>query len=111
MDLCQHIFAKSYGILINQSLGGTMKLVSTFLFLILSTQTFAAIGCLPGECEDPIRRPQPRRPRCESTTVNDFETLSTKRIIQTCGDCSDNEICAEYSNHSGEILSRECKSL
>jgi hypothetical protein len=88
-----------------------MKLVWIFLFLSLSSQTFAAIGCLPGECEDPIHRPRPRQPRCESTTLNEFESASPKHSIQNCSECSDNELCAEYSNHLGEIIGRECKTL
>ena len=91
-----------------------MKNLIFLAILIFSSQTFAAIGCLPGDCcegrpcgSTPSRPTPPSRP-LPCPTKNNF---SLKRIVATCGSCLENEVCAEYTNYLGEALGYRCETV
>lgn len=92
-----------------------MKNLIVLATLFFSTQAFAAIGCLPGDCCNnrpcgiltPSDPKPPSRPK-PCTTKNDF---SLKRIVFSCESCSETEVCAEYTNSIGEALGYRCETV
>ena len=89
-------------------------IVFAILFISIHQNSFAAIGCLPGDCcnshpcgEEPVPTPEPS---CRPRSVQ-FSPIAevTKRAVKNCHECNENEVCAEYSNNLGEILGHECK--
>jgi hypothetical protein len=95
-----------------------MKMLFLLSTLMMSLSSYAAIGCLPGDCcnghpcsETPVPTPAPI-PHCPggrplSTIPASFEL--NKRAVGTCTECREDEVCAEYSNSLGEVLGHECK--
>lgn len=89
-----------------------MKTISLFIFLILSSQAFGAIGCIPGECGNGNPRPTPTprpTPGCgRPTNITERLLEGSKKFVDSCNECSSGELCSELSNNFGEIVAREC---
>ena len=103
-----------------------MKFVFLLAALTFTSTSFAAIGCLPGDCcnnrpcgpdNQPLPPPPPRNPGCRGNFQAPLETLNilkpkiATRSVENCSECSPEEVCAEFSTFNGDVIGHSCQSL